>query len=301
MPWFDRTVPRSKDLKPLQSIDGSGLESSHLRHLFFVTIGLAVAIFVAILPLSEGALALLLGPIALSVILSTLQLSAMWAVLGPGPTWQRYLLSFAACCVVGGSAVISLALLGLFHGAPFFRGDDVQRQFISIAGWCSIHWLVAQIPFWVLRVGFRFRFAGHPDYSPPGVTIADMFVLTAIAAASLSAMLQLGDPPGIDVMAAVILCAVLPLGCFCLLTFPALTLLGRSNFEAEVGCLYYFGICAAWLTLVIILLASFAYVSGEVFLFFASLIFSSGLFIGWSIQLSKDAGVRIYPLKNQVH
>lgn len=280
--------------KKKPSINDSGLDWHHLQHLFFLNIGLAAAMFVSTVVSNEGSstAGLIFGGVSLAIGYATFQLSAAWTVLGPGLLLQRLAFGVGACSVVG---------LGLLFGILISPGisrfdNGFGRAMASFAGWCSIHWLIAQIPFWLGRFTFRWRFATHQDYQPTALTIADMLLFTAVVAASFSITRQFTDET--DTAAIMIFVVGFPLVGYVLFTLPGLVLLLRGKGK-DTGCILYFGVCAAVFGIGVFVFSSLAVPSEYAFLFIGSFTASLGFIIGLSCQIAHNTGVRLYSGKEK--
>ena len=109
---------------------------------------------------------------AFAVCAATMQLSAMWAALGPGVYWQRSLLALLVGAVVAVGAYLGLLFTGAFPNP--LAGIGV---FLCVG---PVVWLLAQLPFFLVRYFCHWHLGARPANGQFGIT--DIFGFLSVAA-----------------------------------------------------------------------------------------------------------------------
>jgi hypothetical protein len=219
-------------------------------------IGLVVvagAIDVLVCPLiracaRDGAVALIIVPLAFGIICGQVGALALWLVWGEGPFLRRLLIHWIAAASLAIALSLGLALTIADQSSPFGRGDVLRSLEVVFCLLPAIS-LLGQLPHWPLRIycGWRVeRPASLPTASSQPLTILDMLSGTAVVGITLGLLRVLagfnsgGGIPASFVWMEAAMPAVIALGVSLLIGFPALLcLLGTS--DATTGVLWFGG------------------------------------------------------------
>ncbi len=176
--------------------------------------------------------------VAVATLVSTFQLSGLWATLGGGPYWGRAFLSLVATFVVAAGGAVALAAVeGLSEIVPLWR--------IAIAVWVS-NWFVTQVPSALLRLLFGWHFAMECQSEARRSSIRDLFGITAVVGVVFAiaqqgiAAAQPYTAEQWNLLWATVLWVVgLQQVVFWLAVFPFLLMAMRRGRDMESGCSRY--------------------------------------------------------------
>ena len=143
------------------------------RHLPRAVCWLGVVMLISAIAISIPLAAVM----TFACICASLQLSAMWAVLGPGSYIKNSLWSLAACCVVG-----MATYLGYFAGS----GRMLARADVLALILFPLVWSIAQLPYWAARMFLGWRIQTI-DFKPTDkVAIKDIMIYMLLLSVSLT-------------------------------------------------------------------------------------------------------------------
>ncbi len=278
------------------------------RNSIFIASSYAVVLFAClfVVGLSEGRAALLMIP-AVAIILATFELSAMWAVLGPGGFWRRSVAAFGMASLVGvmGLIGISATMVGELDFDAFLIGIVASLAVIPFL------WLMFQLPFWCFRglFGWYLGFWPGPTGRSP-MTIRDMLAITgfigvALAGIRLSIFPTRGGLEEADVFQGMAF-SIIPLviysfATFLLFTMPALLLILRPEKQDE-GCQWYAGLSV--MILIVLLGGMLAFVGGgngvgEAMGMFGAFLGLFCLAIGLPMMVLRDSNIILYSRRRE--
>lgn len=146
--------------------------------VFWVALVYAIILFVVV-TLVEGGPAFVLT--AIGLMMAVVNLCAAWVVLGPETLGRRLIITFSAMLIVAAGGGLGVLVLS---GNPS-TGPELKDVLFVVAP-IAIYWLVAQIPFWLLRIARGWRLTIGDQQPSSQVSIVDMMVLTAVVAVSVS-------------------------------------------------------------------------------------------------------------------
>lgn len=218
------------------------------RNVLFVVVTYAVVLFTCmfITVISVGRGALLMVP-AMAIIMATFELSAMWAVLGPGAFWRRAIAAFGLALVVAIAGIVGTSLGFVAE----FSFDDFLVAVVTSLSMIPFLWLMAQMPFWVFRGLFGWHLATWPGpvkRSP--MTIRDMLAITALIGISLAGIrLSFFAAQGnvaesemfLGTAFMLVPLTIYSLMLFLLFTMPAMLLILRPE-KYDEGCQWFAGV-----------------------------------------------------------
>lgn len=229
---------------------------------------------------------------------STIQLTAIWAAVGPGPYWHRTAASFVAGMVVaagGAMGILLVAATGHLFDMRF------AISFLIAFGWMGpFLWLVGQLPLLPLRYGFGWTI-GRVDRSPSiasrsRMTIGDMMLFTAICAVCFGGF-QLArgllSEPSIQFEDFVPLAGYLAAVCFgsmLVFTIPALLLIIKSS--ERTGCVAVGVLTAVFLCFTFLILAALH--GAMAFPFVMMFFVAAAFFLGLPLTFLREAGYVLY-------
>ena len=218
------------------------------RNVLFVVLTYAAVLFTCmfVTMLSRGQAALLMVP-GMAIIMTTFELSAMWAVLGPGSFWRRSIAAFGLALVV---AIAGIVGTGLGVVAELSLDNFLVTVATSLS-MIPFLWLLAQMPFWVFRGLFGWHLAAWPGpvkRSP--MTIRDMLAITALIGIALGGVrLSFFSVQGnvaesemfLGTVYMIAPLAIYSLMLFLLFTMPAILLILRPE-KSDECCQWFAGV-----------------------------------------------------------
>lgn len=118
--------------------------------------------------------------LALGLILAQAAFLAIAHVLGPGPLTRRTMIAWSLGAVCG-----LLWALGVAFNYDLGRRSEVARDLLASLGLIPFFVLALQSPLWLARLTWGWRFTHSESQDRDCVSLADLFTLTTIAAATL--------------------------------------------------------------------------------------------------------------------
>ena len=153
------------------------------RHLRILTIVYAGILFLGCLCTFSSPNQWIFPVATLGTAAACIQLSAMWAVLGPYSYWRRTVYALFALFIFGAASVA-----GMFLGRSTRPiGSDALFEitvFLFTLAWGV--WVAAQLPFWICRFlfGWHIGWWRRDEFAPP-ISISNLMTYTAMIAAAL--------------------------------------------------------------------------------------------------------------------
>ena len=269
------------------------------RHLRILTLAYAGFIFLGCLVAfgSNQALIIMIG--TLGLVAATIQLSAMWAVLGPGQYLRRMGHSLLALgiCGLAGAAGLMLSVIANANVFNTIEQATFTVLFLCVAGFGV--WVAAQLPFWICRFSLGWHIGlWRPDEVAQPVTISNLMIYTAMIAAAIALyqfFVRLSVNNAIPdeqlfVTTAVVSTSLTILIFFLIFTVPAVVWILFPR-ESKKGGGFY----AGWTMLLILYIVVTSIVAGgptqpEPVFVLCGLVGSYGFFLGLALVTSREVG-----------
>jgi len=166
--------------EPLEINERAQLEVEFIPTTHFVCLAISylILIFLCFLTGTDGIAAIIFFFAGAATCFATIQLCAVWAALGPGIYWQRALGALAVGAFVGIGAYLGMLFNGAFPDPLIGAG-----VFLSIG---PIVWLVAQLPFLMMRFLCHWKLSSKPAFGQ--LTIPDIFGFLSVAAVCFASL-----------------------------------------------------------------------------------------------------------------
>ena len=216
--------------------------------------GGVACVSIVLIALSDGGAWVFLFVVA-GIVLATIQLTAVWAVLGPGTYWKRSVNSMGLGAIVFVGVMLGI-LIGTIGKANL---DDALTFTVTTLVCLPGVSLVAQVPNWICRQAFGWSIGlWRKETRTEPLTISDMMMLTAwvaLAIGGVQLLMNLGDPLQGEESLAFLLFLVIPWSVlswaiWLLFTMPAMLLILRPAPQEDIGCFQYIGVAVAAVVLV---------------------------------------------------
>lgn len=118
------------------------------------------------------------------LILATIQLAAIWTVLGTGSFMARILRSISVAAIVISGFTLGVITMMFTRNFSSEVTGNVLAPILAIPALM----MAAQLPFWVLRAGFGWQFVFGDDEPSLPFTLKELFAVTLFFAISLSCL-----------------------------------------------------------------------------------------------------------------
>ena len=149
--------------------------------MIFLAIAYAFGLFVSVCGLSESPFA---GVFVFPIILSTVVLTAVWSVFGPGNYFQRLFWAHLVGVIPAIGMMAGVVVMMLSNGFSSFN-DSLTGVLVGALSIAPLS-LAAQLPFWFFRGCFGWQFVlgdGKPELP---FNLKDIFALTFMFALSFA-------------------------------------------------------------------------------------------------------------------